>query len=182
MSGQKVIWQKKKTKAVGTNRTMFALFGGNKPVKIRSYNSSNKYGLAVKNVKELLDKGCKLLKVRGLVIEQGSFVSWIPINRNSKKKQFIFMNYSFKLCLCWTSRGFMVYEHVFGVWAIIKRTIFARLECLQSERYSSFSGLQVAVAQHTACTSGGGKQLDWRGIFSQNVFPTLNSNIRGSLV
>ncbi|TWW56242.1 DNA fragmentation factor subunit beta [Takifugu flavidus] len=42
---------------------MSAQFGGNKPVKIRSYNSSNKYGLAVKNVEELLDKGCKLLKV-----------------------------------------------------------------------------------------------------------------------
>lgn len=59
---------------------MFALFEGNKPVKIRSYNSSNKYGLAVKNVKELLDKGCKLLKVRGvafvgLVLGQVSFVS-----------------------------------------------------------------------------------------------------------
>lgn len=69
-------------------------------MKIRSYNSSNKYGLVVKNVKELLDKGCKLLKVRGvafvsLVIEQVSFVSCIPINRNSKKKQSIFMNYSF---------------------------------------------------------------------------------------
>ncbi|TNM86504.1 hypothetical protein fugu_006734 [Takifugu bimaculatus] len=41
---------------------MSALFGGKKPVKIRSYNSTNKYGLAVKNVEELLDKGCKLLK------------------------------------------------------------------------------------------------------------------------
>lgn len=36
----------------------------NKPVKIRSYNSSKKYGVAAKYVKELLDKGCKLLKVR----------------------------------------------------------------------------------------------------------------------
>lgn len=38
--------------------------GKEKPVKIRSYNSSNKYGVTAKNVKELLDKGCKLLKVR----------------------------------------------------------------------------------------------------------------------
>uniref|UniRef100_H3D014 DNA fragmentation factor subunit beta n=1 Tax=Tetraodon nigroviridis TaxID=99883 RepID=H3D014_TETNG len=37
--------------------------GKEKPVKIRSYNSSNKYGVTAKNVKELLDKGCKLLKV-----------------------------------------------------------------------------------------------------------------------
>lgn len=49
-------------------------------MKIRRYNSSNKYGLAVKNVKELLDKGCKLLKVRGvafagLVLGQVAFVS-----------------------------------------------------------------------------------------------------------
>lgn len=36
----------------------------NKPVKIRSYSSSKKYGVAAKYVKELLDKGCKLLKVR----------------------------------------------------------------------------------------------------------------------
>lgn len=59
---------------------MFALFGRNKAVKIRTYNSSQRYGFAVKNVKELLDKGCKLLKVRrvdfvGLLIGQVSFVS-----------------------------------------------------------------------------------------------------------
>lgn len=47
-----------------TKTAMSELFGGIKPVKIRSYDSTRKYGLAVKNVKELLEKACKLLKVR----------------------------------------------------------------------------------------------------------------------
>nr|ALT53702.1 DNA fragmentation factor subunit beta [Oplegnathus fasciatus] len=39
---------------------MFGLF---KPVKIRSCNESRKYGVAAKDVKELLKKGCKLLQL-----------------------------------------------------------------------------------------------------------------------
>ncbi|XP_078110645.1 DNA fragmentation factor subunit beta [Sander vitreus] len=42
---------------------MFGLFGKNKPVKIRSCNESRKYGVAAKDVKELLKKGCKLLQL-----------------------------------------------------------------------------------------------------------------------
>lgn len=56
-------------------------------MKIRSYNSSNKYGLAVKNVKELLDKGCKLLKVRGFR-RSGNRVGVICfLNTNKQKLQ-----------------------------------------------------------------------------------------------
>lgn len=69
--------------------------GKNKPVKIRSYNSSKKYGVAAKHVKELLDKGCKLLKVRPVsnrfrrpfnraVVK---VVSRIPNNQKLKKKK-----------------------------------------------------------------------------------------------
>lgn len=69
--------------------------GKNKPVKIRSYNSSKKYGVAAKHVKELLDKGCKLLKVRPVsnrfrrpfnraVVK---VVSRIPNNQKLKKKR-----------------------------------------------------------------------------------------------
>ncbi|XP_034731413.1 DNA fragmentation factor subunit beta [Etheostoma cragini] len=42
---------------------MFGLFGKNKPVKIRSCNESRKYGVAAKDVKQLLKKGCKLLQL-----------------------------------------------------------------------------------------------------------------------
>ncbi|KAF3860139.1 hypothetical protein F7725_000394 [Dissostichus mawsoni] len=42
---------------------MFGLFGNNKPVKIRSRNENKKYGVAAKDVKELLKKGCKLLQL-----------------------------------------------------------------------------------------------------------------------
>ncbi|XP_039656053.1 DNA fragmentation factor subunit beta isoform X2 [Perca fluviatilis] len=42
---------------------MFGLFGKNKPVKIRSCNESIKFGVAAKDVKELLKKGCKLLQL-----------------------------------------------------------------------------------------------------------------------
>ncbi|KAI9531091.1 hypothetical protein NQZ68_000585 [Dissostichus eleginoides] len=42
---------------------MFGLFGKNKPVKIRSRNENKKYGVAAKDVKELLKKGCKLLQL-----------------------------------------------------------------------------------------------------------------------
>uniref|UniRef100_A0A3P8SS58 DNA fragmentation factor subunit beta n=1 Tax=Amphiprion percula TaxID=161767 RepID=A0A3P8SS58_AMPPE len=42
---------------------MFGLFGENKPVKIRSYSENKKYGIAAKNVKELLKKSCKLLQL-----------------------------------------------------------------------------------------------------------------------
>ncbi|KAE8293198.1 DNA fragmentation factor subunit beta [Larimichthys crocea] len=42
---------------------MFGLFGKIKPVKIRSCNDSRKYGVAAKDVKELLKKGCKLLQL-----------------------------------------------------------------------------------------------------------------------
>uniref|UniRef100_A0A3Q3X9Y4 DNA fragmentation factor subunit beta n=1 Tax=Mola mola TaxID=94237 RepID=A0A3Q3X9Y4_MOLML len=36
----------------------------NKPIKIRSWSDSTKYGVAAGDVKELLKKGCKLLQVR----------------------------------------------------------------------------------------------------------------------
>ncbi|XP_059189842.1 DNA fragmentation factor subunit beta [Centropristis striata] len=42
---------------------MFGLFGKNKPVKIRSYNENTKYGVAAKDVKELIKKGCKILQL-----------------------------------------------------------------------------------------------------------------------
>ncbi|KAK5623747.1 hypothetical protein CRENBAI_006757 [Crenichthys baileyi] len=42
---------------------MFGLFGKNKPVKIRGYDGDRKYGVAAKNVKELIKKGCTLLQV-----------------------------------------------------------------------------------------------------------------------
>lgn len=47
---------------------MFLLFGKNKPVKIRSCSESRKYGVAARNVKELLKKGCKLLQVSPYVV------------------------------------------------------------------------------------------------------------------
>ncbi|XP_023257369.1 DNA fragmentation factor subunit beta [Seriola lalandi dorsalis] len=42
---------------------MFGLFGKSKPVKIRSFNENRKYGVAAKDLKELLKKGCKTLKL-----------------------------------------------------------------------------------------------------------------------
>uniref|UniRef100_A0A3Q1FEG6 DNA fragmentation factor, beta polypeptide (caspase-activated DNase) n=1 Tax=Acanthochromis polyacanthus TaxID=80966 RepID=A0A3Q1FEG6_9TELE len=42
---------------------MFGLLGKNKPVKIRGYSENRKYGVAAKNVKELLKKSCKLFQV-----------------------------------------------------------------------------------------------------------------------
>lgn len=42
---------------------MFGLFRKIKPVKIRSLGGSRKYGVAAKDVNELLKKGCKLLQV-----------------------------------------------------------------------------------------------------------------------
>ncbi|XP_029011871.1 DNA fragmentation factor subunit beta [Betta splendens] len=40
------------------------MFGKYKPVKLRRFKGDTKYGLAAKDVKELLQKGCKLLQVR----------------------------------------------------------------------------------------------------------------------
>lgn len=45
------------------NSAMFGLFMKNKPVKIRSVVENTKYGVAAKDVKELIKKGCKLLQV-----------------------------------------------------------------------------------------------------------------------
>ncbi|XP_038123488.1 DNA fragmentation factor subunit beta [Cyprinodon tularosa] len=42
---------------------MFGLFGKIKPVKIRGCNGDRKYGIAAKDVKELIKKGCKLLQL-----------------------------------------------------------------------------------------------------------------------
>ncbi|KAM6928649.1 DNA fragmentation factor subunit beta [Lycodopsis pacificus] len=42
---------------------MFGLFRKNKPVKIRSCNENRKYGVAAKDMNELLKKGCKLLQL-----------------------------------------------------------------------------------------------------------------------
>ncbi|KAM8755759.1 DNA fragmentation factor subunit beta [Acanthopagrus schlegelii] len=42
---------------------MFGLFNKQKPVKIRGCGESRKYGVAAKDVKELLKKGCKLLQL-----------------------------------------------------------------------------------------------------------------------
>ncbi|XP_037628157.1 DNA fragmentation factor subunit beta [Sebastes umbrosus] len=42
---------------------MFGFFRKTKPVKIRSRDENKKYGVAAKDVKELLKKGCKLLKL-----------------------------------------------------------------------------------------------------------------------
>ncbi|XP_035513078.1 DNA fragmentation factor subunit beta [Morone saxatilis] len=42
---------------------MFGLLGKNKPVKIRSCDQNTKYGVAAKDVKELLEKGCKILQL-----------------------------------------------------------------------------------------------------------------------
>ncbi|KAK2851128.1 hypothetical protein Q5P01_007404 [Channa striata] len=42
---------------------MLKLFAKHKPVKLRSYKGDKKYGVAAKDVKELLQKGCKLLQL-----------------------------------------------------------------------------------------------------------------------
>ncbi|XP_053173096.1 DNA fragmentation factor subunit beta [Scomber japonicus] len=42
---------------------MFKLLGKSKPVKIRSCYENKKYGVAAKDVKELLKKGCKILQL-----------------------------------------------------------------------------------------------------------------------
>ncbi|KAI3357109.1 hypothetical protein L3Q82_015576 [Scortum barcoo] len=42
---------------------MFGLLGKTKPVKIRSCRGGDKFGVAAKDVKELLTKGCKLLQL-----------------------------------------------------------------------------------------------------------------------
>ncbi|XP_040922202.1 DNA fragmentation factor subunit beta [Toxotes jaculatrix] len=42
---------------------MFQLFKKSKPVKIRSYDGNKKYGVAAKDLKELLKKGCKSLQL-----------------------------------------------------------------------------------------------------------------------
>ncbi|XP_068454535.1 DNA fragmentation factor subunit beta [Clinocottus analis] len=42
---------------------MFGLFGKNKPVKIRSCKENRKYGVAAKDLNELLKKGCELLQL-----------------------------------------------------------------------------------------------------------------------
>ncbi|XP_051280869.1 DNA fragmentation factor subunit beta [Dicentrarchus labrax] len=42
---------------------MFGLFGKNKAVKIRNCDQNRKYGVAAKDVKELLKKGCKILQL-----------------------------------------------------------------------------------------------------------------------
>lgn len=43
-------------------------FSKKKPVKIRSQNEPTKHGIAAASVKELVEKGCKLLKVSPYVI------------------------------------------------------------------------------------------------------------------
>lgn len=44
------------------------MFGKYKPVKIRGCTNNGKYGVAAKDVKELTEKGCKLLKVGRRVV------------------------------------------------------------------------------------------------------------------
>lgn len=61
---KKVIYPEEEEDGSGRYKRKTVMSGRNKPVKIRSYNSTKKYGMAAKDVKELLHKGCKLLKVR----------------------------------------------------------------------------------------------------------------------
>lgn len=42
---------------------MFRLFGKYKAVKVRDFSGNRKYGVAAKDVKELLKKSCQLLQV-----------------------------------------------------------------------------------------------------------------------
>ncbi|KAM4562401.1 DNA fragmentation factor subunit beta [Odontesthes bonariensis] len=56
------------------------MFGKNKPVKIRGNSGHRKYGVAAKDVKELLKKGCKLLQLplsgaRVCLYEDGTIVT-----------------------------------------------------------------------------------------------------------
>lgn len=59
-----MIYPEEEEDGSGRYKRKTVMSGRNKPVKIRSYNSTKKYGMAAKDVKELLHKGCKLLKVR----------------------------------------------------------------------------------------------------------------------
>lgn len=142
--------------------------GKNKPVKIRSYNSSKKYGVAAKYVKELLDKGCKLLKVRpawksfprlfNRAVVKVAF--WIPNNQKLQKRNTNRLYVlQFLLCLCWPSCGFMVHEHLFSVRDIIlKKTICSATGCVDIT-------LQYKIMtcrwrwHHTPCTYGDEEQL-----------------------
>ncbi|KAM4570742.1 DNA fragmentation factor subunit beta isoform 2-T2 [Fundulus diaphanus] len=59
---------------------MFGLFGKNKPVKVRGNSGERKYGVAAKNVKELIKKGCQLLQLppsgaRVCLYEDGTIVT-----------------------------------------------------------------------------------------------------------
>uniref|UniRef100_A0A3Q2PP69 DNA fragmentation factor subunit beta n=1 Tax=Fundulus heteroclitus TaxID=8078 RepID=A0A3Q2PP69_FUNHE len=59
---------------------MFGLFGKNKPVKVRGNSGDRKYGVAAKNVKELIKKGCQLLQLppsgaRVCLYEDGTIVT-----------------------------------------------------------------------------------------------------------
>lgn len=65
---------------------MFRFLRKSKPVKIRTYNESRKYGVAAKDVQELLKKGCKLLQVSpyGFVINTASaFSPATPVEEKS---------------------------------------------------------------------------------------------------
>lgn len=61
---KKVIYPEEEEDGSGRYKRKTVMSGRNKSVKIRGYNSTKKYGIAAKDVKELLDKGCKSLKVR----------------------------------------------------------------------------------------------------------------------
>ncbi|XP_012722227.2 DNA fragmentation factor subunit beta [Fundulus heteroclitus] len=59
---------------------MFGLFVKNKPVKVRGNSGDRKYGVAAKNVKELIKKGCQLLQLppsgaRVCLYEDGTIVT-----------------------------------------------------------------------------------------------------------
>ncbi|CAJ1055520.1 DNA fragmentation factor subunit beta [Xyrichtys novacula] len=49
--------------SLSEDSAMFGLFRKNKPLKIRSRNDHRKYGVAAKDLKELLKKGCRLLQL-----------------------------------------------------------------------------------------------------------------------
>lgn len=55
------------------------MFGKNKPVKIRSYSENRKYGIAAKDVKELLKKACSLLQVSLVVISFKHLSTNVPL-------------------------------------------------------------------------------------------------------
>ncbi|XP_037540260.1 DNA fragmentation factor subunit beta [Nematolebias whitei] len=59
---------------------MFGLLEKNKPVKVRDFRGNKKYGVAAKELKELLQKGCKLLQLplsgaRVCLYEDGTIVT-----------------------------------------------------------------------------------------------------------